>query len=75
MPDYLSNDPSIAKGVEQSIVKDVDTFLPVEVGVHDVVRFVSLPSKTALGPWFVGSGRSFLETFTFTCTKILFGLW
>ena len=50
MPDYLSNDPSIAKGVEQSIVKDVDTFWPVEVGVHDVVRFVSLPSKTALGP-------------------------
>ena len=49
MPDYLSNDPSIAKGVEQSIVKDVDTFLPVEVGVHDVARFVSLPSKTALG--------------------------
>ena len=29
----------------------------MEVGVHDVVRFVSLPSKTALGP-------SFLETFT-----------
>ena len=23
----------------------------MEVGVHDVVRFVSLPSKTALGPW------------------------
>ena len=64
MPDYLSNGPSIAKGVERSIVKDVDTFRPVEVGVHDVVRFVSLPSKTALGPWFVGSGRSFLETFT-----------
>ena len=50
MPDYLSNDSSIAKGVERSIVKDVDTFWPVEVGVHDVVRFVSLPSKTALGP-------------------------
>ena len=51
MPDYLSNDPSIAKGVERSIAKDVDTFFwPVEVGVHDVVRFVSLPSKTALGP-------------------------
>ena len=64
MPDYLSNDPSIAKGVEQSIAKDVDTFWPVVVGVHDVVRFVSLPSKTALGPWFVGSGRSFLQTFT-----------
>ena len=64
MPDFLNNDPSIAKGVERLIVKDVDTFWPVEVGVHDVVRFVSLPSKTALGPWFVGSGRSFLETFT-----------
>ena len=49
MPDYLSNDPSIAKGVERSIAKDVDTFWPVEVGAHDVVRFVSLPSKTALG--------------------------
>ena len=64
MPDYLSNDSSIAKGVERSIAKDVDTFWPVEVGVHDVVRFVSLPSKTALGPWFVGSGRSFLQTST-----------
>ena len=36
----------------------------MEVGVHDVVRFVTLPSKTALVPWVVGSGRSFLETFT-----------
>ena len=30
---------------------------------HDVVRFVSLPSKTALVPGFVESGQSFLETF------------
>ena len=50
MPDYLSNDPSIAKGVERSIVKDVDTFWPVEVGVHDVVRFVSAyPRKLLWG--------------------------
>ena len=29
MPDYPSNDPSIAKSVERSIAKDVDAFWPV----------------------------------------------
>ena len=41
MPGYLSNDASIAKGVERKIREDADTFWSVVVGVHDdvVVRF------------------------------------
>ena len=48
MPDYLSNYPSIGKSVERSIVEDVDTFWPVKVGGHGVVRFLSFGGQDLL---------------------------
>ena len=59
---FLSKEASMAKGVDQRVVRNPNSFKALAVGVHAADAFASLFLKTVLRLWLVKSGPSFLNS-------------